>query len=77
MSNEEIKINKNIETLVCYECNNHILVPPDFIGNKYVLLEIHYMTAHGIDLRTVVWKGKHRKVIDVINAEIERTKIKD
>jgi hypothetical protein len=49
--------------LKCYQCNAYIDVPADYIGNVYVLLEIHYFTVHQIDLKTVNWK-KPKRILD-------------
>ncbi len=59
------------DKLICYECNSYIRVPEDFVGNVYTLLEIHYFSEHGIDLKTVNW-NKPRRVIDVLDDEIAR-----
>jgi len=67
MKDGTLKDNK----LICYECNSYIHVPSDFVGNTYALLEIHYFTEHGIDLRTVNW-NKPKRVIDVLDLEIKR-----
>jgi len=44
------------KTFICYQCKELIPIPTDFIGDKYALLEIHYLLKHDIDIRNVNWK---------------------
>jgi len=43
----------------CYECGIYILVPKKFKKNPYILIQQHYMEAHGIDLYR--FKGDKKK----------------
>ncbi len=44
------------KTFICYQCKELIPIPSDFVGDKYALLEIHYLLKHDIDIRNVNWK---------------------
>lgn len=52
----------------CFQCNAYFDIPSDYIGNKYVLLEIHYMSVHGIDLKTVNWNKPKTVLADLDDA---------
>ena len=41
---------------MCYQCKELIPIPADFVGDKYALLEVHYLLKHDIDIRSVNWK---------------------
>jgi len=47
---------EKLKTFLCYQCKELIPIPPDFVGDKYALLEVHYLLKHDIDIRNVNWK---------------------
>jgi len=69
----EIFMDDERKTFICYQCRELIPIPADFIGDKYALLEVHYLLKHDIDLRNVNWKTP-MTLNRVVNLEIERIK---
>jgi hypothetical protein len=60
------------KSYICYQCRKIIPIPEGYIGDTYVLLEIHYLTAHGIvDLKAVDWK-KPMTLRRILDLEIDR-----
>jgi len=39
----------------CFRCGAIVPVPEDYIGNSYVLIEMHYLKEHGMDLKKIDW----------------------
>jgi len=60
---KEIKSSKNNRQFKCFKCNAFINVPTGFIGNPYILLEVHYVLEHRIDLKMIDWK-KSKTILD-------------
>jgi hypothetical protein len=62
------------KSYTCYECLKIISIPEDWVGNSYPLLETHYFTAHGFDMRSTNWKSKHPKDLShkLLEIEMER-----
>jgi hypothetical protein len=70
-------MNEERKTFLCYQCKELVPIPPDFMGDKYALLEVHYLLKHDIDIRSVNWQKPmtiHR-VLDLENIHNKKEEI--
>lgn len=61
---------------ICYQCREIIPIPSDWVGDKYALLEVHYLLKHDIDIRNVNWK-KPMTLHRILDLETTRIKFEE
>jgi len=44
-----------LKELTCFRCGKKIVAPDDYVGNIYILLEVHYNEVHSLDLKSIDW----------------------
>jgi hypothetical protein len=66
-----ILMDEDRKSYICYQCREIIHIPSDWIGDKYALLEVHYLLKHDIDIRNINWK-RPMTIHRILDLEMER-----